>query len=409
MLEAVLEDEVGTCRTAGRKGHRMTEYTMRSDYATYVAMDQHARSVTVRALDLTTGEARGTRLANAPTAEAIVSWAKAWATPPMLFAYESGPCGFHLARSIAELGCDCDVIAVSSIARSSEDKLLKDDKRDADRLLAEVSAASPRCKRVWIPDAQSEGARDAVRGYYDALADAKRAKQRTSGLLLRYGHVWNERTKRGGLRKTWTPAWLKWARGAELPSEDARTQRDFYIECALDAVRRTGRALEACGDIAGRRRWKPYVDALCRLKGVGVVTALAFCATVDDFSRFPNGRSVSSYFGLVPGRHDSGPKTLKSARITKAGDATVRRSVIEGLASLRGFGGGAKPLAAGCAVSEAVESEARKCNARHAAKYRRLVEAKKGANLARTAVAAELVRAMWVLGSMVQRELGAAE
>lgn len=387
----------------------MTECTMRSDYATYVAMGQHARSVTIRALDLTTGEARGARLANAPTAETVVSWAKAWATPPMLFAYESGPCGFHLARSIAELGCDCDAMAVSSIARSPEDKLLKDDKRDAGRLLAEISAASPKCKRVWIPDARSEGARDAVRGHCDALADAKRAKQQASGLLLRYGHVWNERTKRGGLRKTRAPAWLKWARGAELPSGDAGTQRDFYIECALDAVRRAERALKACGDIAGRRRWKPYVDALCRLKGVGAVTALAFCATVDDFSRFPNGRRVSSYFGLVPGRHDSGPKTLKGARITKAGDATVRRSVIEGLTSLHSFGGGVKPLPEGCVVSEAVESEARKRDARHAAKYRHLVEAKKGANLAKTAVAAELVRAMWVLGSMARRELDAAK
>lgn len=62
--------------------------------------------------------------------------------------------------------------------------------------------------------------------------------------------------------------------------------------------------------------------------------ALAFVATVDDFSRFRNGRSVRSYFGLVPSRHDSGERTGRNGGITKAGDATVRRAVVEGLSSL---------------------------------------------------------------------------
>ena len=41
----------------------MQEYTLRTEHATVVAIDQHARSVALAAVDLATGETRGTRLA----------------------------------------------------------------------------------------------------------------------------------------------------------------------------------------------------------------------------------------------------------------------------------------------------------------------------------------------------------
>ena len=71
---------------------------------------------------------RGGRLADCPSAELIVDWAK-WATEPLRFACESGPCGFQLAREIRAMGVDCDIIAVTSIPRSTEDKRLKDGRR----------------------------------------------------------------------------------------------------------------------------------------------------------------------------------------------------------------------------------------------------------------------------------------
>lgn len=128
---------------------------------------------------------------------------------------------------------------------------------------------------------------------------------------------------------------------------------------------------------AGSPRFKPYVDALTRLKGVDDVTALAYCATMDDFSRFGRGRSVSRYFGLVPSRSDSGEKTGHNGPITKAGDATVRRAVIEGIASLPRFNGAPKWERKGHEVSAAVEAEAVKCNQRNRGRYRDMVGAGK--------------------------------
>ena len=93
--------------------------------------------------------------------------------------------------------------------------------------------------------------------------------------------------------------------------------------------------------------------------------------------------------------------------MSKAGDATVRKAVVEGLSSISSCNGRQKALPKGCRVSAAVEAEAIRCNQRNARRYRDLVEAGKKANVAKIAVAKELVREMWVLGLMVQRELEA--
>lgn len=116
----------------------MAQYIMHSEYAAYVAMDVHSRSITMHAVNLETGEPRTRRLTGCPGAAQVVEWAKSWLPEPILFAYESGPCGFQLQRDIEKLGYACMIAAVMSIPRSPEDKYLKDDRRDARRLLSEI-------------------------------------------------------------------------------------------------------------------------------------------------------------------------------------------------------------------------------------------------------------------------------
>jgi hypothetical protein len=218
----------------------MQQYTMQSEYASYIAIDQHARSVTMRGLDLVSGETRIKQLTDCPTAAQIIDWATSWASKPIYFAYESGPCGHQLARDMRSFGYDCDMIAVSSIAKSTEDKCLKDDHRDARRLLSEISAACPSCKTVWMPDAQCEALRDLVRAYADAVSAARRSKLQLSGFLLRHGHVWNERTKEGNLKKTWTRDYLAWLKTISFIEKDDAITFSCYQRFASEDIRRAG-------------------------------------------------------------------------------------------------------------------------------------------------------------------------
>ncbi|WP_283170428.1 IS110 family transposase [Curtanaerobium respiraculi] len=388
----------------------MPKYTINAEYATLVAIDQHARSSTLSALDLTTGERRRTRLTGCPSAEQVAAWARGWATAPCRFAYESGPCGFGLLRGLRALGHGCDVIAVASIPRDGKDKLLKDDRRDADRLLSEMANPASKIRSVWVPDAATEGLRDLTGAYLDASSASRRSKLQAGGFLLRHGHVWDERTKAGGLKKTWTPGYMKWLSGISFA--DPRAQEAFkrYVKTATEDIERARSLARRCREAAEAPAYKPYADALCRLKGVDAIGALVFIAAMGDFSRFRNGRSVSAYFGLVPTKHDSGPKVGNNGRITKAGDTSCRRAAIEALAGIGRYNAGPKSAPRrGHEVSAAVEAEALRCNVRIAERYKHLVARGKPANAAKTAAASELVRDMWAMGMIVRAELAAGE
>jgi transposase len=67
---------------------------------------------------------------------------------------------------------------------------------------------------------------------------------------------------------------------------------------------------------------------LMTVPGVGPITALAFCAAIDEPSRFQRSRSVGAYFGLTPRRHASGEVDW-TGRISKCGDAMVRTYLFE--------------------------------------------------------------------------------
>lgn len=382
----------------------MPEYTLRSEYASIIAMDQHARSVTLCALDLASGETRTLRLNNCPSAQQILDKV-AWTSEPRWFVYESGPCGFQLARDLRALNQKCDIIAVSTIPRSTADKQRKDDRRDAESLLSEVTAQNSKCRAVWVPSEESEATRDLVRAYEDIVSALKKVKTQCSALLLRHGYVWNKHTATGNLKACWSREYIVWASSIDLGQPQANRTLELYLEDVSRLTERARQVKAECLELSETPRYKPYVDALCRLKGVDRMLALLFVVTVDDFSRFPNARSVSSYFGLVPARHDSGEKTGRTGKITKAGDSLVRKAVVEGLSGIANFNGGPKALPKGCVVSNAVEIEASRCNQRNVSRYKALVKAGKKANVAKIAVAKELVRQMWILGCMVYKKL----
>jgi transposase len=71
----------------------------------------------------------------------------------------------------------------------------------------------------------------------------------------------------------------------------------------------------------------PETKLLRQVPGVGPLTSLAFVLTIEDPSRFQKSRSVGSYVGLTPRTYESGQKDPE-LRITKAGDATLRRLLV---------------------------------------------------------------------------------
>ena len=67
--------------------------------------------------------------------------------------------------------------------------------------------------------------------------------------------------------------------------------------------------------------------------GVGPITALAFVVTMGDVRRFPRGKQVGSYLGLIPREHTSGGKQ-RTGSISKQGNRFLRTLLVEAAQSV---------------------------------------------------------------------------
>jgi len=367
----------------------------------------HARSIQASAIDVTTGEVFNRSFGNCPAAADVAEWL-ATLPQPVYCAYESGCTGFVLARGLRGLGYDCDVIAVSTLPKSTKDRKQKCDKLDARAIRREIANPDSGYSTVWIPDEKTEAERDLARCHRVAADNVKRAKQRAEMFLLRHGHVWNERTKSGNLKKTWTRAYERWLDSIAFSEPSAEKAFAAYRRQVHDACRELKELRELVRELAAQPEHRPYVDALTCLKGVEVENALLARVEIGDFSRFGSGRKVSCWLGTVPSDGSSG-ESGKHGKVTKAGDRYLRRALIEGYSGIATWKSGRKAAPKGAGASAACQAIASRANERLHARYGHLArEKRKNANKAKVAVVSELVRWIWVIGLQVQEELRGA-
>jgi transposase len=106
-----------------------------------------------------------------------------------------------------------------------------------------------------------------------------------------------------------------------------------WLECEiaplLTVMEKLNEEIRAADDrLAKRAKADAVVRHLCTVPGVGVVTAIAFRATLDEAERFRGAHQVECYLGLVPREMSSGEKQHRG-RITKSGNARARWLLVE--------------------------------------------------------------------------------
>jgi transposase len=81
--------------------------------------------------------------------------------------------------------------------------------------------------------------------------------------------------------------------------------------------------------IAPLDRWtRPCARRLMTHPGVGPVTALSFTLAIGDWRRFPRGKQVASYLGLIPSEASSG-QSRRLGSVSKQGNSLVRWLLVE--------------------------------------------------------------------------------
>ena len=147
-------------------------------------------------------------------------------------------------------------------------------------------------------------------------------------------------------------------------------------------------------DLAMLEPYRTPVKFLRCLRGIDTLSALTLVVEAQDFKRFEGARAFMSYTGAVGREHSSGDR-IRRGSITKAGNAHIRRILIESAWSYRrgGLSATAKKRREGCPAE--VVRIARTAEARLHRKFARMVAKNKPSQVAVTAVARELAGFIW--------------
>jgi len=227
---------------------------------------------------------------------------------------EAGTQSPWLQRLLRQLGHEAMVVNPHRVRLIAE-SLQKDDRRDA-VLLADLGRMAPLSLQTVEHRTAQEQADIAI-----VRTRALFVKQRT--MLI--AHVRATVKSNGGRLEGCT---------VERFSKQATGQLPEGLREALSG------ALEQIAHLTTLIRqydWKvvrliqaryPETELLRQVPGVGPITALTYRLTVGDPGRFGKSRQVGAYFGLAPGRRQSG-KHDPELRISKAGDKAMRALLVQ--------------------------------------------------------------------------------
>jgi len=285
---------------------------------TYVGIDAHKKDLFVAMLMGNEKTPVTWQLANEPRAvQRLVRKLERETPGPIRVFYEAGPCGYALQRQVTTSRVSCDVVAPALIPRKPGERV-KTNRRDA-RKLAELGRAGL-LTVVQPPTPADEAVRDLARARDDAREDLQRCRHRLGKLLLRRGLHYAGRN--------WTQAHRGWVDSLTWSHAAERAVVEDY-QLAIDHT--AARLVELDARLAELAEQAPYrepVGWLRCFRGIDTLTAMLILAELHDFRRFGSARALMAFLGLVPGEDSSGEKHRRG-RITKMGNALVRRILVE--------------------------------------------------------------------------------
>jgi len=192
---------------------------------------------------------------------------------------------------------------------------IKNDKIDS-HMLAQLLRANL-ISTVYVSSLETRQLKELLRHRTRLVRDVTRIKNRIHTILAKNNvHVpFSDLFGVGG---------LEYLRDVDLP-EYHREHLETYLRIYA-ALREQIEPLTE--RIHGLAKANPSAKRLMTIPGIGPIVAMYVLAEIEDISRFPSYRNLSSYAGLVPSLDASGGKERKG-RITKQGSPHLRTAMIE--------------------------------------------------------------------------------
>ena len=281
----------------------------------YVGLDVHEAQSTFCVLD-SNGKKTDLRTVHGrwPMVIAMLEKYKGQCGQEMELCFEA-TCGYGYLYEALSKFCKRVMVADPSQLRLIFASKRKTDRLDAERLaklvfLGEVPA-------VHVPSGEVRQWRELI-VCREHLIRQRGAAKNTLRSQLRANAIQAPR----GL---WSATGREWLKQVEFPSCGDSFRRDAtMVRLAVleDQIKEIDKYL---GTVASRH---PAVAVLDKVPGVGIRTAEAFVAYVDDPGRFSSIKQVGSYFGFIPSQDQSGKKE-RFGRVTRRGSPIVRRLMTE--------------------------------------------------------------------------------
>jgi len=354
------------------------------DTTLFVGIDAHQETLSIATLRADAGEPDPARtIANRPDRIRAL-FRRLLKQGSVVAVYEAGCLGFVLHRQLTELGVQCLVAAPSHLPKIPGDHR-KTDRLDAQRLAIFLRAGQ--IVHVRPPSPRTEALRALTRTRQAIREDIVRARHRISKFTLLRGKVFRD-------AGNWTAKHFRWLRELELEVEDDRLTLDFLVDELEHRLGALGLLDERIERRSQKEDVRDDVSTLVAFRGVKTLTALSVIAELGDPRRFRTGRQVAAYCGLVPSEHSSGAK-IKRGGITRGGNGRLRRLLVEATQHY------ARPFPNRSAVHRRratapprAQRIAQRADRRLKTRYRRLA-VRKHTNVAKTAIARELIGFLW--------------
>jgi transposase len=275
-----------------------------------IGCDFHPGWQQVSWLDRETGETRDQKLVH--EAGAAEKFYRQFPTGSRIAMEATGNCQWYLER-MAKLGHEVLVGDAAKI-RASDARQQKHDKRDA-RLLVQLLAEG-RFPRIWVPSREEKDLRQLLIHRYKLVRLRAQVKNGLQHLALNQGlqrkkRLWSEAGQKALCELPLAP----WASRRREDLLKMREERDAKIALLDQAVMEAAEKNEKA-------------KLLMTQPGVGPITSMAFVLTMGDVQRFPRGKQVASYLGLIPREYSWGGKQ-RLGSISKQGNSFLRMLLVE--------------------------------------------------------------------------------
>jgi transposase len=198
--------------------------------------------------------------------------------------------------------------------RACDVRAQKHDRRDAALILKLLLEG--RFPRIWVPSGEEKDVRQLLIHRYKLVRIRAQVKNELQHLAMNQGI-----TRK---RKLWSKAGEKVLRELPLKPWTSRRREDLFriremlngqidrLDCAVvEAAEKNEKA-----------------QLLMTQPGVGPITSMAFVLTMGDVARFPRGKQVASYLGLIPREYSSGGHQ-RFGSISKQGNRFLRMLLVE--------------------------------------------------------------------------------